>query len=108
LPLRRDAPLDTDQGWLPSALLLSLGVGAGGWWVWQQRRGKRSGMTGTVGRERGGVVRLASQALTAQASVHAVQWNGEEYLLACTAQQVTLLGKTTSVQEGGPREQQAA
>jgi flagellar biogenesis protein FliO len=38
-------------------------------------------------------VRLASQALTPHASVHAVAWNGEEYLVGCTPQQVTLLAR---------------
>jgi hypothetical protein len=37
------------------------------------------------------VLRLSSQALTPQASVHAVQWRGDEYLLGCTAHRVTLL-----------------
>lgn len=39
------------------------------------------------------ITRVASQALTQQASVHAIQWNGEELLLACTPQHVTLLAR---------------
>ena len=35
----------------------------------------------------------SSQALTPHASVHAVQWKGEEFLLACTPQQVTLVAR---------------
>lgn len=42
---------------------------------------------------RGVPARLASVALTPQASVHVVQWHGEEFLLACTAQQVTVLSQ---------------
>jgi flagellar biogenesis protein FliO len=47
------------------------------------------------------IVRLSSQALTPQASVHAVQWNGEEFLLGCTAQQVTLLSRRSAPGSAG-------
>lgn len=49
---------------------------------------------------RGVPARLASVALTPQASVHVVQWHGEEFLLACTPQQVTVL----SQRKGGDQE----
>lgn len=42
---------------------------------------------------RGVPARLASVPLTPQASVHVVQWHGQEFLLACTAQQVTVLSQ---------------
>lgn len=43
----------------------------------------------------GRVLRLSSQPLTPQASVHVVRWDGEELLLGCTAQQVSLLARRT-------------
>lgn len=75
-------------GWDAAFAVVSLTAAAGGWWAWKRRsamrlRGERRGPAA--------VVRLASQALTPQASVHAVEWNGEAYLLACTSQQVVLL-----------------
>jgi flagellar biogenesis protein FliO len=50
-----------------------------------------------------GILRLCSQALTPQASVHAVQWNGEEFLLGCTGQQVTLLARRSAPEATGER-----
>ena len=44
-------------------------------------------------RNEGALVRLSSQALTPHASVHAVRWKGEELLIGCTAQHVTLLSR---------------
>lgn len=90
LPLRRDA--DHVQGpgsWATPALLVGLTGGA--WVVW--RRFGRRRARGLRDGERSNVQRLASQALTPHASVHAVRWNGEELLLGCTAQQVTLLSR---------------
>lgn len=49
------------------------------------------------------ILRLSSQALTPQASVHAVQWNGEEFLLGCTGQQVTLLARRSAPDAAGER-----
>jgi hypothetical protein len=91
LPLRRDGPASGSDsvGWAGSFALLALGGGVVGWLLWRQ-----SGRGRARSAVRGGhtpVLRLSSQALTPQASVHAVQWQGEEYLLGCTAQQVTLL-----------------
>jgi flagellar biogenesis protein FliO len=63
-------------------------------WAWLQAGRARA----TPGRE---LVRISSQALTAQASLHAVRWNGEELLLACTPQQVTLLARRPAVAAGG-------
>jgi flagellar biogenesis protein FliO len=42
---------------------------------------------------RGLPTRLASVALTPQASVHVVQWQGQEFLLGCTQQQLTVLSQ---------------
>lgn len=95
LPLRRDAPATGESGsWLPAALLVAV-ITAGGALV-LRRRGLagwaqlRKGASATRG---GGIARLSSQALTAQASVHAVRWGSEEILLGCTAHAVTVLAR---------------
>jgi uncharacterized protein YbjT (DUF2867 family) len=94
LPLRRE-PISTipAPSWLAASgtlALLAFGgtilVGRHRKWAWLAAARSRT----APGRE---LVRVSSQALTAQASVHAVRWNGEELLLACTAQHVTLLAR---------------
>lgn len=92
LPLRRDAePGSGAPGWEAFVALLALTGMGGAWLVWRRSPRKAAGSSGSA---RGGpLTRLASQALTPQASVHAVRWNGEELLLGCTAQQVTLLSR---------------
>ncbi|MDB5860654.1 MAG: hypothetical protein JWQ76_4343 [Ramlibacter sp.] len=94
LPLRRE-PASTvgAPSWLAATgalALLALGgtvmVGRRRQWTWLQAGRARI----APGHE---LVRISSQALTAQASLHAVRWNGEELLLACTPQQVTLLAR---------------
>jgi hypothetical protein len=101
LPLRRDAELPMEGGsWLPSVLLVGLAVAAGGYAVWRRSAGAQS--QAAARRGDAGVARLSSQALTPHASVHAVQWQGEEFLLACTPQQVTLLARRPlDAREGG-------
>jgi hypothetical protein len=100
LPLRRDVagPVTTGS-WAPSALLVAATAAAGAWAVWRRSVRSRPGPRG----EGGNIVvqRLSSQALTTQASVHAVRWNGEEFLLGCTAQQVTLLSRRASPDAAG-------
>jgi flagellar biogenesis protein FliO len=54
-------------------------------------------------REGHAVQRLSSQALTPQASVHTVRWQGEDLLLGCTAQQVTLLARRPTGPSDGER-----
>ena len=89
LPVRRDAEVRSEApGWAPS-LALAIAAGLGGAWAWRRRSGRTRG---SAGRDEP-LVRLANLALTPQASVHAVQWRGEEWLLACTPQQVTLLSR---------------
>jgi hypothetical protein len=39
---------------------------------------------------------LGRTSLTQQASLHVVEWHGEELLLGCTAQAVSLLGRRAS------------
>ena len=92
LALRRDAQPAVDGGsWMPSVLLLGVAVAAGGYAVWRRSAGAQA--QSAARRGAAAVARLSSQALTQHASVHAVQWNGEEFLLACTPQQVTLLAR---------------
>lgn len=86
-------------GWEAVFAVLSLAAAAGGLWAWKRRGGPRR----LRGERRGpaAIVRLASQALTPQASVHAVEWNGEAYLLACTSQHVVLLSHMAMQQAEG-------
>ena len=66
------------------------------------RRGRWAWLTARKQQESGRrVERLSSQALTAQASVHAIRWHGEDLLLACSAQQVTVLARRPAA-EGEP------
>jgi flagellar biogenesis protein FliO len=94
LPVRRDAVIAYEPvSWTSSLVLLALASVGGTWLLWQRAARAKSAARG-VGRADGlAVLRLYSQALTPQASVHAVRWNGEELLLGCTAQQVTLLSR---------------
>ncbi|MCG2594960.1 flagellar biosynthetic protein FliO [Ramlibacter sp. XY19] len=97
LPLRREEAVATAMpSWLAATAafaLLALGatvfVGRQRRWTWLHPMKLRT----STGRE---LVRLSSQALTAQASLHTVRWHDEELLLACTGQQVTLLARRAS------------
>lgn len=92
LPVRRDSgDSQGGMGWSPLVGLGSLAVGAGGWWVWARQAGRRR--IRNLSGQAAAIVRLSSQALTPHASVHTVRWNGEEYLLGCTSQEVTLLSR---------------
>jgi hypothetical protein len=94
LPLRREpvhafpaAPWLATSGTLAAlAVGGTLLVGRRRRWGWLRPRGGRA----EGARE---LVRIASQPLTAQASLHAVRWHGEDLLLGCTPQQVTLLAR---------------
>jgi len=100
LPLRREGTASTEPGnWAPSFALLALTGAAGAWLLWRKTGRGRARSVARSGQA--SVLRLSSQALTPQASVHAVQWRGEEYLLGCTAQQVTLLCRRPIVTDGG-------
>jgi hypothetical protein len=101
LPLKRDVPGQADgPPWTALVILLALTAGAGV--VVLRRRGARGLLQAWQGPSAGaGVERLASQSLTAHASVHAVRWQGEEFLLACTSTQVTVLSRRPT--EPGPR-----
>lgn len=92
LPVRRyGGDSQGGIGWSPLVGLGVLAVGAGGWWAWARQTGRRR-LRHHPG-QGAAIVRLSSQGLTPHASVHAVRWNGEEYLLGCTSQGVTLLSR---------------
>jgi hypothetical protein len=94
LPVKREAVLTPDTAALnPAIAVLSIAGAAGGFWLW--RRGAARSLGRQLGMRRQGAapVRISSQALTPHASVHAVKWRGEEYLVACTSQHVTLLSR---------------
>jgi hypothetical protein len=91
MPLRRDSDTPVvGSGWM-SALALLVTGGAGGAWWWRRKSRDDAGRPTRARAMQ--VVTLASRSLTAQASVHAIEWNGEELLLACTAQNVTVLSR---------------
>lgn len=101
LPLRRDASGAGDGGgWAAPLLLLTL-AGAGGAWAGWRRLVRRRVPADAVPSQR--IVRTCSQALTPHASLHVVQWHGEELLLACTGQQVSVIGRRvrSTGSEGG-------
>lgn len=99
LPLRRDnTPVD-EGGWKTPVSILLL-AGAGGAWVAWRRLG-RGRIRSTEPISALHIVRLSSQPLTQQASLHAVQWNGEELLLACTAQNVSVVARRAAGQPPG-------
>jgi hypothetical protein len=93
LPVRRDSGSTVSApAWDSAIALLSIGGAAGGLWLWR-RRSTTAGSQRKATAGRFAIVRLSSQALTPHASVHVVQWKGEDYLLGCAGQQVTLLDR---------------
>jgi hypothetical protein len=95
VPLRRDTEGYSDASlWMPMLVMLALCAVAGGYVVWHKGVGALLGRR-TDGRRtrRESLARLSSQPLTPQASVHVLHWQGEELLVACTPQQVTLLAR---------------
>lgn len=100
MPLRRDeAGPGFESGWVPALALLMV-AGAGGTW-WCRRKG-RDGAGHRTRARAVPVVTLASRSLTPQASVHAIEWKGEELLVACTAQSVTVLSRRPASQQEPP------
>lgn len=101
LPLRKEAESPDTGLWLPAVVLLALLGVAGGIAVWQRGAGAlTSGWKRPAREARRGPDRLSSLVLTPQASVHVVQWQGEELLIGCTAQQVTVLCRRERPAEG--------
>jgi flagellar biogenesis protein FliO len=91
MPLRResDTPV-VGSAWVSALALLAVG-GAGGAWWWRRKSHNDAGHRTRARAVQ--VVTLASRSLTPQASVHAIEWKGEELLVACTAQNVTVLSR---------------
>lgn len=101
LPLRREEARPADAApWVTGGALLALVAVAGA--LVAVRRGRWTLLP--AGRPEAEparlIVRLASQPLTAQASVHAIRWNGEELLVGCNAQQVTVLARRPAAGAG--------
>jgi hypothetical protein len=92
LPVRRDAePAWGGATWWPGWIGLGLVAALGGWWAWRRGALVIAGKASRPRTEGSHAERVSSHALTPQASVHVVRWHGEELLLGCTPQQVTLL-----------------
>ena len=99
LPLRRDAAREGEPAsWTLPLLAVTLAGASGAWTLWLRSR-RAAGHRGV--NDPGRLVRLSSQALTGQASVHAVRWNSEELLLACSGQQVTLIARRSITRQEG-------
>jgi hypothetical protein len=97
IPLRRDAAAGESGASIAWAVLF-LAVVAGAGFV-LVRRGGVAGLRPGAGWPRCGTssagrpVSLGRTALTQQASVHVIEWKGEELLLGCTSHSVTLLAR---------------
>jgi hypothetical protein len=97
IPLRREAPSGgsaaESAGW--AVLFLAVVAGAGFLMV---RRKTTFGASAGPGWLRATAAQpalkpLGRMSLTQQASVHVVEWQGEELLLACTPQSVTVVAR---------------
>lgn len=94
LPLRRDQGQSADAAPWTAGLVLALLAVGGGVLVLRRRGAAVLPAHWRAAKTAGPpITKLGSLALTPQASVHAVRWNGEEVLLGCTAAQVTLLAR---------------
>lgn len=92
LPVRRDAePTWGGTTWWPGWIGLAFVAAIGGWFAWRRGALAIAGKASRPRIEGSNAERVSSHALTPQASVHVVRWHGEELLLGCTPQQVTLL-----------------
>ena len=95
IPWRRDSsagePIVQSAGWA----VLFVGVVAGVGFVLIRRRGRRETGAGWMPFSIGANVPKAPwrMALTQQATLHLVEWQGDELLLGCTPQSVTLLAR---------------
>jgi hypothetical protein len=93
LSLRRAEPAPAaGTSWAPAAVTLTVLLGAGALFLRRRGAGKLF-QKWKEERTCRDLVRLSSHPLTAHASVHALRWNGEELLVGCTSQQVTLLAR---------------
>lgn len=95
VPLKRELQGGSPGGnWSVPALLLGLTGVAGAALLVVRRGGARlwPGAAG-AGRQSGEIATLGRQVLTPQVSVHALRWHGEDLLLSCTAQEVTVIAR---------------
>ena len=106
LPLKRDSAPDASivesLGW---AALLLAAAGAAGFLAVQRKTwaGKGLGFKWLRAAPQPGTPKpLAHTPLTQQASLHVVEWDGEELLLGCTSHTVSLLARrpSNSVRDG--------
>jgi hypothetical protein len=110
LPLKRDSASEVSTlqalGW---AVLLSV-TAAGGLLLIRRKTGPEtaSGTRWLRAAAKPGTPKLLGRTLlTQQASVHVIEWDGEELLLGCTPQAVSLLGRRPSNGVRQDREGQA-
>lgn len=102
LPLKRDATASASASGSVAWTVLFLAVVAGVGMVLIRRRGVE-GLRPPPGWFRAGAsnagvpVARGRTALTQQASVHVVEWKGEELLLGCTPHSVALLARAPAV-----------
>lgn len=95
VPLKRELQGASAGGnWSIPALLLGLTGVAGAAMLVVRRSGSRlwAGAS-AVGKRPGAITSLGRQVLTPQVSVHALRWQGEDLLLSCTAQEVTVIAR---------------
>ena len=101
LPLRREEARPPDAApWVTGGALLALIAVAGALVAVRRGRWQLLPVGRTEAEPARLIVRLASQPLTAQASVHAIRWNGEELLVGCNAQQMTVLARRSAASVG--------
>ena len=110
LPLRRgdEAALPTGGVGVPGLIVLvALLALAVGWAVWRQRTLGSGGATLSFKQllkpQRDGVQILQSVRLTAHTSVHVIEWNGRQHLLACGETAVAKIADRESVPNAPPR-----
>jgi hypothetical protein len=88
LPLRRDAGENTAGGWvLPLMAIIGIGV-VGAALFWRARTNRRS-----VSNPKSRMLAVDALRLTQQMTVHVVHWQGEQFLIASSAQRATLLAR---------------
>jgi len=88
LPLKRDPVDDSRSTWIITAMLM-LALGAAALVTVKKRQGRLAATPG------GMLKATRSAALTSTASLHVVDWQGEQLLLGCTAHTVTVLSRHT-------------
>lgn len=97
IPLRRDGATGESGAGSVAWALLFLAVVAGVGFALVRKGGTAGSRTGSgwlrAGAAAGAPKSLGRTALTQQASVHVIEWKGEELLLGCTSHSVALLAR---------------